>query len=57
MFGDGVRIMKHGVQHEINKAKERDDKSKDRERENAALRRSSICKFISNHFSIFHFGK
>lgn len=41
MFGDGVRIMKHGVQHEISKAKERDNKTKD------APRRSSICELHS----------
>lgn len=48
MFGDGVRIMKHGVQHEILKEKERAGKQTAKEKEllgqPAPPRRSSICK-------------
>lgn len=48
MFGDGVRIMKHGVQHEINKEKDPRDSKVHKEKEQntcSAPRRSSICKF------------
>jgi hypothetical protein len=49
MFGDGVRIMKHGMQHEIMKEKERAGKQSAKEKEAlnqpAPPRRSSICKF------------
>lgn len=46
MFGDGVRIMKHGVQHEISKSFSKDGKqqSKDKETVPQPPRRSSICK-------------
>jgi protein unc-79 len=49
MFGDGVRIMKHGVQHEIMKEKEsksgkQNSKEKDLLGQPAPPRRSSICK-------------
>lgn len=54
MFGDGVRIMKHGVQHEINKEKERQEgRGKVKEKDVVqAPRRSSICTFIwrSHHY-------
>lgn len=44
MFGDGVRIMKHGVQHEI---KERQAKQNAKELlMQSAPRRSSICEYI-----------
>lgn len=45
MFGDGVRIMKHGVQHEINREKEyREGKNQPKEKDPQPPRRSSICK-------------
>lgn len=46
MFGNGVRIMKHGIIHEI-KSKEKDDgksQTKDTESVNQGPRRSSICE-------------
>lgn len=51
MFGDGVRIMKHGVQHEIMREKEsraglKNVKEKDLLSQPAPPRRSSICKFF-----------
>lgn len=53
MFGNGVRIMKHGVQHEINKSKDKEDaksQSKDSESVTLAPRRSSICKWKFIHW-------
>lgn len=45
MFGDGVRIMKHGVQHE-NDRTYRDDKIQVKDKEIVIQpRRSSICRF------------
>lgn len=48
MFGDGVRIMKHGVQHEMkereNKAGKQNLREKDLLGQPAPPRRSSICK-------------
>jgi protein unc-79 len=49
MFGDGVRIMKHGMQHEIMKEKEsksgkQNSKEKEMLGQPAPPRRSSICK-------------
>lgn len=49
MFGDGVRIMKHGVQHEIMREKEikagiKNAKEKELLAQPAPPRRSSICK-------------
>lgn len=46
MFGEGVRIMKSGVQHEIQKEKEnKAGKMKEKDKEmHTAPRRSSICK-------------
>jgi hypothetical protein len=51
MFGDGVRIMKHGMQHEIMKEKEnksgkQTSKEKDLLGQPAPPRRSSICKLM-----------
>lgn len=51
IFGDGVRIMKHGVQHELSKEKEvKGDKivikEKDKELVPPPPRRSSICKYL-----------
>lgn len=43
MFGDGVRIMKHEIQQEMN-AREKDPKSKVLNKEKES-RRSSICKY------------
>lgn len=61
MFGDGVRIMKHGVQHEMMKEKEgKAGKAhlKDKEKDLAhPPRRSSICMsaklMIFSNFPIF----
>lgn len=57
MFGDGVRIMKHEVQHEqIQKEKAlREGKTtvasgQGKEEVNDDVRRSSICKLIFNYF-------
>lgn len=50
MFGDGVRIMKHGVQHEINKEKESKGTKmllRDEENELDQPRRSSICMYLN----------
>jgi hypothetical protein len=49
MFGDGVRIMKVGVQHELEKERESRGgkaaaKDKDKDCYQVAPRRSSICK-------------
>lgn len=62
MFGDGVRIMKHGVQAEINKSKDSSRGGSSggsgtkfaKERELQPPRRSSICKFniIKKHYMI-----
>jgi len=51
MFGDGVRIMKHGVQHEAMKDKnykgdKQNVKDKDHLPQGVAPRRSSICKLL-----------
>lgn len=49
MFGDGVRIMKHGVQHEILKEKQSKGEKhnfKDKDHLNQP-RRSSICEYYS----------
>lgn len=57
MFGDGVRIMKHGVQHE--REKEHEGKALVKEKDPApGVRRSSICMFcfhLQNSFSFCHF--
>lgn len=50
MFGDGVRIMKHGVLHEVMKEKENksgklNSKDKDLLGQPAPPRRSSICEY------------
>lgn len=47
MFGNGVRIMKHGVQHEINRSKDKDDgklPARDFESLTQPPHRSSICE-------------
>ncbi|XP_055321973.1 protein unc-79 homolog isoform X3 [Sitodiplosis mosellana] len=54
MFGNGVRIMKHGVQHEINKSKDKDDgksQSKDSEIVTQGPRRSSISPVVEDESS------
>lgn len=52
MFGDGVRIMKHGVQHEMKEKLNREGKENlkdiDYLTQPAPPRRSSICKFSVN---------
>lgn len=53
MFGDGVRIMKRGVQHEINRSKDKDDgksQSRDTDSLTQGPHRSSICKFYRLRF-------
>lgn len=54
MFGNGVRIMKHGIQHENNKSKEKEEErilSKDNESVTHGTRRSSICK-LGKHSNV-----
>lgn len=58
MFGDGVRIMKHGVQHELMREKEikagiKNAKEKELLAQPAPPRRSSICKKIYNLATTF----
>lgn len=60
MFGDGVRIMKHGVQHEISKEKEKKTGKPmtyllKEDKDNLVMppRRSSICEYSSFHFIFF----
>lgn len=58
MFGDGVRIMKYGVQHELMREKESQQDSrassktttKDSKSDINAPRRSSICKYYCLFF-------
>jgi hypothetical protein len=59
MFGDGVRIMKHGVQHE-NTMKEKLGKQNAKDKDHLSQggpppRRSSICEFLILFFAIFSF--
>lgn len=49
MFGDGVRIMKVGVQHELRKDGKQHQKARDNELVPPMPRRSSICMFLFFH--------